>query len=399
MQPLQDIAGPPGLTNPYGDVALLRSHRDQGHDLSGVIYLSLGETWKGPPSGLLAALRDVPAHAHGYQLTPHGVPALREVLRDYITRTHHLAEVSVLGSDFEVAGTAGSTRSAMRDFGRLLLEDQPTASARPIAVCGSPGWDYPGVYTPLGYEMRHFALDVDRGYQPDTAEVKECLSQARQDTTGPVLLIVNAQHNPSGSNWSADVVREMVRAALEFDVHVLVDDAYYAVHDPAVTPTSALRILLEEIASLPSGVRRPRWLATRSMASNSTATAGALEPRSRRPRPLRTCTHGCCPSTHTPRPSPSRRPWRPGSPTRPPTPSSPSSAPRTPSPAPRSPNEYSGICTIRRTRSSPETAARTCSCPCRPRTPSPGSPERPPPTATSDGTASSAPECCWARAI
>jgi aspartate/methionine/tyrosine aminotransferase len=265
MQPLQDIAGPPGLTNPYGDVALLRSHRDQGHDLSGVIYLSLGETWKGPPSGLLAALRDVPAHAHGYQLTPHGVPALREVLRDYITRTHHLAEVSVLGSDFEVAGTAGSTRSAMRDFGRLLLEDQPTASARPIAVCGSPGWDYPGVYTPLGYEMRHFALDVDRGYQPDTAEVKECLSQARQDTTGPVLLIVNAQHNPSGSNWSADVVREMVRAALEFDVHVLVDDAYYAVHDPAVTPTSALRILLEEIASLPSGVRRPRWLATRSM--------------------------------------------------------------------------------------------------------------------------------------
>lgn len=265
MQPLLNIAGPPDLTNPYGDLALLRRHRDQGHDLSRVIYLSLGETWQGPPPGLLAALRAVPAHAHGYQLTPYGLPALRLVLRDYITRTQHLDEAAVLGSDFEVAGTAGSTRSVMRDFGRLLIEDKPTASARPIVVCASPGWDYPGVYAPLGYEIRRFGLSSDRGYQPDTREVEERLNRARRDTTGPVLLVINAQHNPSGANWSAGVVREMVRAALQFDVQVLVDDAYYAVHDPAVTPTPALRILLEEIASLPSGVRRPRWLATRSM--------------------------------------------------------------------------------------------------------------------------------------
>lgn len=265
MQSLQDIAGPSDLASPYGDVPLLRGHRDQGHDLSRVLYLSLGETWQGPPPGLLAALGDVPAHAHGYQLTPYGLPALRRVLRDYVTRTHRLAETAVLGEDFEVAGTAGSTRSAMRDFGRLLTEERPAASAPPIALCASPGWDYPGVLAPLGYEIRHFGLTPEGGYQPDAQEVEEGLRRARRDTSGAVLLIVNAQHNPSGANWSAGAVRKMVRAALAFDAHVLVDDAYYAVHDPAVTPTPALRILLEEITSLPPGAERPRWLATRSM--------------------------------------------------------------------------------------------------------------------------------------
>ncbi|MBU7597436.1 pyridoxal phosphate-dependent aminotransferase [Streptomyces sp. P38-E01] len=266
MHPLRDIAGESSLANPYQDVSLLRRYEELGGDLDEVLYLSLGETWSEVAPGLARALREsVPLHGHGYILTPYGLPALREVLRGYVTDSHRLAAVAELGVDYEVAVSQSSTRSAMFHYGRLLREEAPDAAGRPLVVCSSPGWDYAGVFTALGYGMRHFAVRPEDEYQPRAEEVEELLRRSRGETTGPLLLVLNAQHNPTGADWDERTVRRMVRAAADTGAAVLVDDAYYAVHDPHTPPTSALRVLLEEYGPADDPARGRPWLAVRSL--------------------------------------------------------------------------------------------------------------------------------------
>ncbi|MFE4497125.1 pyridoxal phosphate-dependent aminotransferase [Streptomyces niveus] len=271
---LSDIAGADtDEWTPYGDVPRARAHG------AAVPDLSLGETWLGPPPGLVDALRTAPLWSHGYALTPYGWPALRNALRNYITTSHGLTG---LGDDFDVSVSQGSTRSSMPDFARLLDEEaaetrRPSGLARlralrprtgagrhPIAVTSSPGWDYAGALGPTGYEMRTYPLVRSRDYQPDITTVTNTLRRARRDTVGALVLVLNSQHNPTGSNWAPSVVREMIGAALDVGAALLVDDAYYGVHDPNAAPTSTLRILLDELRGL-APEERPRWLAVRSL--------------------------------------------------------------------------------------------------------------------------------------
>ncbi|MFE5847751.1 aminotransferase class I/II-fold pyridoxal phosphate-dependent enzyme, partial [Streptomyces niveus] len=275
---LRDISGDVDLPTPYGDVDLLRGHEKAGHNPADVRYLSLGATWRSPHPALARALGSLPPHAHDYLLTPRGWPALTDVLRRYITTTHRLPGVAELGVDYDVAACVGHTRAVMPDFARLLADearDRAQGSPlrglralvrgrRPIAVASAPRWDYDGVLGPIGYEIRSFGVRRQEEYQPDVAEVTEVLARARRDTTGPVLLIVNSQHNPTGANWSAEVVRGMIRAALAAGAAILVDDAYFGVVDPGVVPTSALAVLLEELRGI-APADRPRWLAVRSL--------------------------------------------------------------------------------------------------------------------------------------
>lgn len=79
-----------------------------------------------------------------------------------------------------------------------------------------------------------------------------------------MLLIINAQHNPTGANWDPETVRAMIRSALGVGACLLIDDAYYAVHDPDITASNALRILLEELGTIPRALH-PRWTAVRSL--------------------------------------------------------------------------------------------------------------------------------------
>ncbi|MFD9867537.1 pyridoxal phosphate-dependent aminotransferase [Streptomyces niveus] len=273
---LRDIAGPLGEPTPYKDVLLLADHERDGHPPA--VRLNLGEAHQAPHPALVGAIQSLPAHAHGYLMTPYGSPVLREVLRRYITTTHRLDGVGELEVDYDVASCAGHTRSVMGDFGRLLIEESDSArrgplrggvralvrGSWPIAVTSDPAWDYAGVLGPLGYTMRTFTVRREGQYQPDVTEVAEVLARARRATAGPVLLVVNAQHNPSGAQWAPEVVRGMIRAAFATGAAVLVDDAYYGVVDPGVVPTSALAILLDELRGTgPSA--RPRWLAVRSL--------------------------------------------------------------------------------------------------------------------------------------
>lgn len=263
MIDLETIAAPGPLRNPYDDVALLAAHRAAGGDLSKVTYLSLGETWQGPPLQLLGHLAQPPPYAHGYILSPYGLPELQSVLRRWIPASHRV-DPAGLHHDYDVAVGHGSTRGAMFDLGRLLRLEHP--AGRPVLICPSPGWDYPGVYATrsLGFDVHRYRLAPERGFQPQADEVTQILGRTRARTRGPVVVAINPQHNPTGANWASPTVRGMIRAALDAHACVLIDDAYYGLTDPDAEPTSALAILLDELAARPPG-RRPPWLAVRSL--------------------------------------------------------------------------------------------------------------------------------------
>lgn len=231
------------LPNPLGDAQLI----DEMADPASLIYLSLGETWSSPANGLVKALSDVPEYAHGYTLSPYGLPALRRVLREYIIRTHALPETD----NFDVAVSQAGTRGAMASFAQLLLKK---GSNQPTALVPAPGWDYAGVLKPLGYHVKEYPLLAERGWQPNPDEIEKELKSGN-------LLIINAQHNPTGANWSPQILRRLMSSAIERGCAILIDDAYYAIHEPDLSPGNALQMWLELANNSPA----TPWLAVRTL--------------------------------------------------------------------------------------------------------------------------------------
>jgi N-succinyldiaminopimelate aminotransferase len=252
-----DVLGDGDLPNGYGDSAILRRYRRLGGDPERIIYLSLGETWTQAAPGLVAALSgSLPQHCHGYIVAPHGLPDLQRVLREYVARTH-LLDGFHAGRDYEVSVAQNGTRNSMYDFGRLLLTGRAGAAR---VLIPDPGWDYAGVFEGLGYEVSHYPLAAAEAYQPRPQLVAEQLAHARADDPhGVLLVVVNPQHNPTGANWTEPVVRRLVEAAFAANAAVLLDDAYFGMHDPNARPTCGLRVLLETAG--PSS----QWLAVRSL--------------------------------------------------------------------------------------------------------------------------------------
>ncbi|GAA2818197.1 aminotransferase class I/II-fold pyridoxal phosphate-dependent enzyme [Crossiella cryophila] len=247
------------------DVGLLRAYLAQGCRHGDPLCLSFGETWNQVPAGLLDHLHERPLYAHGYQLSMYGLPALRQVARDYVVDTHRLDGIAEPGRDFEVAATWTGTRGAMFDFGRYLLDELGSDGRTPIVVAAGPSWDYEGVFHSLGYQVRYLHLRPETGFRPLAEELQDVVD--RVDSTPEerlAMVVVNAQHNPTAVNWRPEFVAAAVDTAHRHGAGLLVDDAYFGVHDPETEPTSALRVLLSRLGAAPPNARR-RWLAVRSL--------------------------------------------------------------------------------------------------------------------------------------
>lgn len=242
MQAFNNVLDTGQLPNPLSDAQLLVGypHPDE------LIYLSLGETWIPPADGLINALKKLPDYAHGYTLSPYGLPLLRKTLQEYIQRTHQLP----LTDNYDVIVSQAGTRSAMSEFALLLLSqsDKPYTALLP-----EPGWDYAGVLKPLGFTIHYYSLTQENHWQPDPEHI---ISAMKPNT----LLVLNAQHNPTGTEWSPQIVSKLIVAAIDNHTAILIDDAYYALHQPNHKPTNALRLMIEHIgdSTLP-------WLAVRTM--------------------------------------------------------------------------------------------------------------------------------------
>lgn len=260
--PFPAVISAPTLATRFTDVDLISRYLDAGSLAGEPHYLGFGETWTEVPDGLTRKLASLPSYAHGYALSQYGSPRLQQTLRHYIVRTHGLSAVGELGRDYEMAAVHGGTRNTMSDFAGMIAAY--CRDRNPVAITTAPGWDYANVVEPMGFRTRYLHLNETIGYQPSTAEFDRLVAEihARSDEE-LALVIVNAQHNPTGANWEAETVRHIIRRALANNSAVLIDDAYYGVHPPDQQPTSALRIMLEEAD--PDNPRHRAWLAVRSL--------------------------------------------------------------------------------------------------------------------------------------
>jgi N-succinyldiaminopimelate aminotransferase len=256
------------------------------------IVLSLGETWRGPPNALRAALGNVPAAAHGYQLSMYGLPELRRLLKRQLSEEY---EVSISPA-WELAVLSCGTRTVMQSYGSYIAREDGCA---PVLVTTAPGYDYAGIFAQAAFPVQWIILDPLHGFRPRGADIRAALERARRDHPGRrPLLVINAQHNPTGVDWGRAVVEETLSLGRAHDAWLLVDDAYVALHDPAVVPTRALTQLIAEAEAEPS--RAARWLCVRSLgkqyACNGWSTGAVLA----QPALLESLLHRHLGATHAP---------------------------------------------------------------------------------------------------
>ncbi|MEK7153658.1 MAG: aminotransferase class I/II-fold pyridoxal phosphate-dependent enzyme, partial [Patescibacteria group bacterium] len=211
--------------NHLKEVECLMGYIKAGSPCGEPLFLSLGETWEHTPDTLTGFLGETPKYTHGYQLSMYGLPALRTVLGKYVAKDYGLAVPIRQGKEFEIAVTWTGTRNAMYDYGRLL-RDQYFGTQPPQIITTAPGWDYPGVFEPLGYKTQYINLPKEKNFTPNIEAFKEVILGSKGQKA---LLVINAQHNPTSINWSEALVRGIIRLALEHSLAILIDDAHYGV--------------------------------------------------------------------------------------------------------------------------------------------------------------------------
>ncbi|MGA8116296.1 MAG: pyridoxal phosphate-dependent aminotransferase [Actinocatenispora sp.] len=259
----------------HPDAQLLRTWLATRPDLD-PIPLSIGDpgfTGSAPPAGLRDLLAEAPQHTHGYQYTGWGLPEARQLIAQHLVDEQHLAEHATPSDDFDIALTSHGTRAVMRDFGRWLLTQHPGERRAPVALCATPGWDYAGPLESAGYQMRHWPLRVEHGWWPHLDDIDTALHALDHDPDARLgLVVINAQHNPTGRSWPSGTVRHLIHAAHQRGAGILLDDPYYAVHtgQPDAVPCPALRELLAILHANPpapsrTGPARRHWCAVRSL--------------------------------------------------------------------------------------------------------------------------------------
>lgn len=225
------------------------------------IPLALGETWKRVPDGLINNLKEAASFESGYQISMYGLPSFRNLLTDYIGRSERIAGDNRL----ETAVTWNGTRSAMFDFGRYLLKKQKDQK-KPVFISTDPGWDYEGVFCPLGYEIKKIPLSPLNSFQPSLEDFKTAIEDIKKHQ-GKYLsfIVINAQHNPTGNNWSEILVEGIIQLAVIHKCGLLIDNAYYGLTPDSSSKTSALEIVNRNWSIIESAKINNWIFATRSL--------------------------------------------------------------------------------------------------------------------------------------
>ena len=175
----------------------------------GAINLSQGFPDFGAPPELLALLADAARAGHNQYAPMTGVPVLREAIAEQTERLYG-ARYDV---DAEITVTAGATQAI---FTAVACWVRPGDEV----IVFEPVYDSYGPSVELnGGKVVPIRLTTP-GYRPDWAAVRAALTPRTR------MIIINTPHNPSGTVWSADDLRELDAIVRGTNIVVLSDEVY-----------------------------------------------------------------------------------------------------------------------------------------------------------------------------
>ncbi len=174
-----------------------------------IIHLELGEPDFHPGKSVIESAAKALADGKDRYCAVAGVPALREELAAYLTRTRNI-DVSagniVIAPGCKIALFLAML--ALLEPGDEVLYPDP----------GFPG--YESITRGLGAVPVPFTLSARNQFQPDPAEV------AAKITPRTRMLITNSPGNPTGTVYSDAVQRRLAELAVQHDLWVLSDEIY-----------------------------------------------------------------------------------------------------------------------------------------------------------------------------
>lgn len=200
---------------------------------SDIIRLDIGEPDYPEPPLLAEIMPDIVAAGSFYAPTA-GLPRLREALAARHSRTFgcEISPEVVIVS----AGGTGALNTAM-----ALLADEGDSIAIP-----TPGYpNYRTLAPLLGFTTKTYALDPERGWQPDLDEIEQLFAN------GTRAVLLNSPQNPAGCVLDADTVLHIAELCRRYDTWIISDEVYAAMQFSG-QPISAFALVPDRVISVHS---------------------------------------------------------------------------------------------------------------------------------------------------
>lgn len=255
---------------------LYQKYLDAGMPHGPVIYSVKGEHWNGVCPQLLEFINNFQFKREdmGYAECGYGIQRHRDFMRALITKEHHLeARKAKSGLEIDVGCFSMTTRMAMHDFAKIAYKEgqKKNPNKKLVALIPTPSWDYRGIFKDVGFEIVYLPIRPQNNWLPQLSEWQDIIKKIKSNKDLHITIAVsNPQHNPTGMQWPLEVTEYLLDVCAQESAYLLLDDAYFSVHDPRVPVFNHLRGLLEKFDEndgnndiARSGMFQ-RWVATRS---------------------------------------------------------------------------------------------------------------------------------------
>ena len=254
---------------------LYHEYMQAGSPHGPALYAVKGEHWNGVCPQFLDFLNTFTFAREdmGYAECGYGIQKHRNFMRQLIMTEHGLSDRQALSElDIDVGCLAMTTRLAMYDLAKVACRASRARwpDKRPVALVPTPAWDYRGIFKDVGFDIVYLPITPKDGWLP-CLRVWSDIIQSLLDRPDLhiAVAISNPQHNPTGMQWPVDVTAYLLELCAREGGYLLLDDAYYKVHDPRVPVINHLQAVLSLFdanggtnALTRSGMFE-RWVATR----------------------------------------------------------------------------------------------------------------------------------------
>jgi len=192
-----------------GALAVFSRAKELEREGRSIIHLELGEPDFHPAAPVVDSLRNAVAAGHDRYCATRGIPALREELARYLSRTRHLtiAPQEVLVAPGCKMALALAMLALIEPGAEILYPD--------------PGFPiYPSFTRGLGATPVPFLLHERNHFQPDLEEI------AAKVTDRTRVLIFNSPDNPTGTVYNERSLLGIAALAKKHDLWVISDEIY-----------------------------------------------------------------------------------------------------------------------------------------------------------------------------